>query len=127
MDTQPVPTRPDQVDGLRVQAHALRESACALVARSIELRAESRGLPGRAAENAENAEAILGELRTSIEGLAKVLRELGEPPEQAVKHIKLIRDEAVTLVRSQCPTTTRDQLAVTKDLVRWAIDAYYAA
>jgi hypothetical protein len=128
MDVPPIPSDRPPTDSLRLRAHELREAARSMVVRSIELRAESRRLSVRAPEATEGADGILGadsELRTSIEALAKTLRELGEPPETTVRHVKVIRDEAMQLVRNR-PLLLRDYQPVTDALVRWAIGAYYA-
>lgn len=63
---------------------------------------------------------VLSELSASVSRLALLLRALGEPPERALILIKTAFSEAA-------PRQDDDNRAVLEDIVKWVVDAYYAA
>lgn len=65
-------------------------------------------------------EEIRSELSTSVGRYALLLRTLGEPPERTLVVIKNAFSEAA-------PHQNDDNRAVLEDIVKWVVDAYYAA
>ena len=74
----------------------------------------------RRREAAVERDAIRTELSASVARFAVVLRALGEPPERALVLIKTAFSEAA-------PHQDDDNRAVLEDIVKWVVDAYYAA
>jgi hypothetical protein len=63
---------------------------------------------------------IRSELSESVIRYAILLRALGEPPERTLVVIKTAFSEAA-------PHQDDDNRAVLEDIVKWVVDAYYAA
>ena len=115
-------------DALRVEAHQLREAARALAKQALEARANAQRLREQARTaviTAEQLTRLRTELRENVEALASRLRKLGVPPETVVVAVRGISREAAQMTINPLPHA--DRLALTYDLVRWAVQAYYAA
>ena len=97
-----------------------RASTQALVAEYVECCARIRTEIARRREELATLERIRAELNASVTRYAHLLRALGEPPERALVVIKVAFSEAA-------PHQDDDNRAVLEDIVRWAVDAYYAA
>ena len=105
-----------------------------LARRVVEARARTQELIGdyvrtcarvnteltRRREAAAERERIRAELRASVARFALLLRALGEPPERTLVLIKTAFSEAA-------PHQDDDNRAVLEDIVKWVVDAYYAA
>lgn len=100
------------------RASEARMRTMELIARSLELRADSDEMEpeaGRAMHDADHAA-----LSASVTKYARLLRALGEPPERALVVIKTAFSEAV-------PRPDASHRAMLEQVVRWAVDAYFVA
>lgn len=119
-------------------AHGLARAEAARTARVGENWAVSGAAIARAREVAETSQRLRDEalrlvagtetlaagyvdvMRRDVEGLARVLRESGAPPERA---LVLIKDAVEPLVDA----VPDDREGVLEQIVRWFVDSYYAA
>ena len=117
-------------DALRVEAHALREMSRTLARQALEARLFAETAAERSAspiESAERAANATRELQRTVEALVVRLRELGQRPDTLVVAMKAISAEAAKDVDGVVPLERAHRLALTHDLVRWAVRAYHAA
>ena len=74
----------------------------------------------RRREMAMARDQVRSELSASVARYAVLLRAIGEPPERALVLIKTAFSEAA-------PRQDDDHRAMLEDVVKWVVDAYYAA
>ena len=114
-------------DALRLKAEQLREASRALARQALEARTEAQRLGKRAktaSQASERLTLVHADLRKNVEALAVHLRKMDVPPERVVTSVKAIGSEAAQM--SLIPLPHIERTALTRDLVRWAVDAYYA-
>jgi ferritin-like protein len=115
-------------DALRVEAHQLRETSRALARQALEARTGAKIIKERVRVTrivTEETATVNAELRKTVEALAARLRKLGVPPETVVMAVKDISNDAAKA--AVVPLRASERLALTHDLVQWAVEAYYAA
>lgn len=106
------------LDEIWKRCEALMESARALREATIELAAETHRIVAKHRKlTAEDA----GFLQRYVEGLSRMLRECGAPPERA---LVLVKREVQPLIAAAAPDGV---LMLTDRVVRWFVDGYYAA
>jgi ferritin-like protein len=118
----------EAADALRMEAHQLRETSRALARQALEARTSAKIIKQRARAALiviEETARVNAELRKTVEALAARLRELGVGPETVVMAVKGISNEAAQT--AVVPLRPAERLALTNDLVQWAVEAYYAA
>lgn len=107
---------------------ALLSRAVAAIAMAQEQSIRSARLLSRAHERLNWAERMLGEariidgLRDAIAALARSERTKGEPPEKVILLLKRL-----TVQAGGEQLEPPDARMLVEDVVRWGIDAYYAA
>lgn len=77
-------------------------------------------------QSATEACRLDDELQRSVRDYAAVLRQLGEPPEQAVVSVKEIAWEAAQTISHPLRVRPLERQGLVNDLVRWTIGAYFA-
>jgi hypothetical protein len=118
----------EAADALRMEAHQLRETSRALARQALEARTSAKIIKERARATLiviEETARLNAELRKTVEALAARLRKLGVAPETVVMAVKGISNEAAQT--AVAPLRPAERLALTNDLVQWAVEAYYAA
>lgn len=113
------PLPPEELAALRRRAREAREAAAAAAARYQALR-ERYDLQVRLRAERQNDErAARAQLRESIVSYVAILRRDNTPPERMLTLVKSAVGDAATdpLLRRQ----------LLDEIVRWAVEAYYAA
>jgi hypothetical protein len=112
---------PSPIDGeLRRRAAEARARTQALINDYVVCCTRMNAELTRRRELVVARDKIRSELSASIARYAVLLRALGEPPERALVLVKTAFSEAA-------PHQDDDSRAVLEDIVKWVVDAYYAA
>ena len=104
-----------------LRAAALREQARALAAERMAAVARSHAAVERSERLLDDLSRIQASLSSCIQSCSRELRTLGTPSETTVIRVKEIVDEVAPLANPD------DIKALRESLVRWSIDAYFAA
>ena len=105
------------------QAHPIAEDAEPSGATSVD--AEMTALENQALREAERD--ALRELEADVRRFANQLRTEGTPPEVAVRRLKATVEPVVVASRDHDGGDVDWRRAVVGDVVRWFVEAYYAA
>ena len=127
----------DGVFGRREQRVALLARASQAI-RSAHATSEQAGMARAAAEHArmtaienqalrEAEREALRELEADVRRFASLLRDGGTPPEVAVRRLKATVDPVVFAARDRDGGDVEWRRAVAGEVVRWFVEAYYAA
>lgn len=107
------PTLSDRASAARCVAHAAAQ-------RYVHIRRQCQLTVGSSHELRAAAHALREQLRDSVTSYAEVLRADEVLPERVIVLVK-------SAVVESDPLRDHDHRAVLEDVVRWAVDAYYAA
>jgi hypothetical protein len=113
-------TDPVERERLKERAAEARMRTMELISRYLELTAHSVQAIAASLAEREKHEADRAALGASVTRYALLLRALGEPPERTLVLIKSAFSEAA-------PQPDASHRAMLEQVVRWAVDAYYAA
>lgn len=113
--------------GLKAAAHAARQRSRDLVGRALVRQAVNETLLGRSRELMQQTVAAQSDLRRSVVEYVMTLRQLGEPPESVVVLVKSMVEESASYSEDAAHIDPLRRRALRDQLVRWAIDGYYAA
>lgn len=105
------------------RAHTISEDGELVMAAEAEVRVASLEL--RALIEAEREG--LKHLESAVRRFADALREGGTPPEVAVRRLKATVDPVVYSAREHDAADVEWRRAVAGDVMRWFVEAYYAA
>ena len=105
---------------LRQRLDEARSRTKELIAVYLAVRASHHAVMARHRENSAAREETRAMLSASVARYTKLLHALGEPPERALVLIKTAFNEAA-------PHQDDDNRAALADIVKWVVDAYYAA
>ena len=94
-------------------------------ARALAAEAQMTAIENQALREAERE--ALRELESDVRRYAGLLREAGTPPEVAVRRLKATVDPVVFSTREHDGGDVEWRRAVAGDVVRWFVEAYYAA
>ena len=111
---------PDEQRSLSDRAADARSAAHVAVQRYVSVRRQCHVTVGNSHEVVTAAHALREQLRDSVASYAAVLRADLVLPERVIVLMK-------SAVVESDPLRDQDHRAVLEDVVRWAVDAYYAA
>lgn len=106
------------------QLNDQRSRAALVAARFLEPRSSRLAFGNVSWNNLADAVESTEELRSAVGRYARVLRDLGEPPERV---IILVKEFAAEVTRACNIDDVEAHTAISTEFVRWSIDAYYAS
>jgi hypothetical protein len=108
------------VEAIRQRLPETRARCKELIALYLAARATRDAALARQRESAPARDEARLALSASVARYTTLLRAMGEPPERTLVSIKTAFSEAA-------PSQDEDHLAALEDIVKWTVEAYYAA